>query len=166
MPPSIDAFVEWLRATSLSQTIVFSIWIWPACETIHFIGLTLVIGVVGFFDVRLMGFFRRIPVSAVRDLMPLAVTGFLLNLTTGLVFLIGHPEQYAHNVAWWWKVGFLGLAGLNAAIFTVAVGPRTDDLGDGEDTPLAAKLIGAVSLISWMGVLYCGRMLPFIGNAF
>ena len=40
----MDAFVEWLRATPLSQAIVFSIWIWPACETIHFIGLTLVIG--------------------------------------------------------------------------------------------------------------------------
>jgi hypothetical protein len=162
----MDAFVEWLRATPLSHAIVFSIWIWPACETIHFIGLTLVIGIVGFFDLRLIGFFRRISVAAARDLMPIAIVGFLLNLTTGLVFLIGHPEQYAHNVAWWWKVGFLALAGVNAAIFEVAIGPRAVGLADGRDTPLGAKLVGAVSLVSWFGVLYCGRMLPYLGNAF
>jgi hypothetical protein len=162
----MDGFVEWLRATPLSQAIVFSTWVWPACETIHFIGLALVIGVVGFFDLRLIGFFKRVPVSAAGDLMPFAIAGFLCNLTTGLVFLIGHPEQYAHNVAWWWKVGFLVLAGLNAAIFQVVVGPRTAALGEGDDTPAAAKAIGIVSLVSWLGVLYCGRMLPFIGGAF
>jgi len=61
----MDAFVEWLKATPLSQAIVFSVWIWPACETLHFIGLTLVIGIVGFFDLRLMGFFKRISVGLV-----------------------------------------------------------------------------------------------------
>ena len=162
----MDAFVEWLRATPLSQAIVFSIWIWPACETIHFIGLTLVIGIVGFFDLRLIGFFKRISVAAARDLMPIAIAGFLLNLATGLVFLIGHPEQYAHNAAWWWKVGFLGLAGLNAAIFEVAIGPQAIGLAEGGDTPIGAKVVGAVSLVSWFGVLYCGRMLPYLGNAF
>lgn len=162
----MDVFVEWLRATSLSQAIVFSTWIWPACETIHFLGLTLVIGTVGFFDLRLVGFFKRIPLAAARELMPFALAGFLLNLTTGLVFLIGHPEQYAHNVAWWWKVGFLAVAGLNALIFEIAIAPLTAGLGEGADTPLGAKLVGAVSLVSWFGVLYWGRMLPFIGGAF
>lgn len=161
----MDTFVSWLQTTRLSHAIVFNTWIWPACETIHFVGLTLVIGLVGFFDARLMGFFKRVPVAAARELMPFAIVGFLLNLTTGLVFLIGHPEQYAHNVAWWWKVACLGLAGLNALVFEVAVRPRTINVMDG-DTPAAAKIIGAVSIAAWFGVLYWGRMLPFIGGAF
>jgi hypothetical protein len=162
----MDTFVTWLQATRLSQAIVFNQWIWPACESIHFIGLTLVIGTVGFFDLRLIGFFRRIPVSAVRDLMPFALAGFTMNLTTGLVFLIGHPEQYAHNVAWWYKVGSLGLAGLNALVFEWSVGARTVPLGAGEDTPISAKAIGVVSILAWFSVLFWGRMLPFIGTAF
>jgi hypothetical protein len=162
----MDTFVEWLRATPVSQGIVFSVWIWPLCETIHFIGLALLIGSVGFFDLRLIGFFRRIPVNAARDLMPFALIGFLLNLSTGLIFLTGHPEQYVHNVAWWWKLGFLGVAGVNALIFQIAVGRKTSTINEGDDTPLAAKLIGVVSLVSWFGVLYWGRMLPFIGGAF
>jgi hypothetical protein len=162
----MDAFVEWLRATPVSQTIVYKIWIWPLCETLHFVGLAMVIGIAGFFDLRLVGFFRQIAVDDVRELMPLAATGFLINLVTGSIFFIGHPEQYAHNPAWWWKVGFLGLAGLNALIFQVTVGKSTVGLRPGADTPSAAKAIGAVSLISWFAVLYFGRMLPFLGGAF
>lgn len=162
----MDTFVTWLQATRLSQAIVFNIWIWPAAEALHFVGLALVIGIVGFFDLRLMGFFRQAPVSAVRDLMPFALVGFALNASTGLVFLIGHPEQYVHNVAWWWKVGFLLLAGANAAVFESSLASRTVPLGAGEDTPPAAKAIGAVSIVAWLGVLYWGRMLPFIGNAY
>ncbi len=162
----MDALVTWLQATSVSQTINLNLWIWPIAEAIHFIGLALLLGIVGFFDLRLMGFFRRISLVGAHDLVPFAIGGFALNLLTGIVFLIGHPEQYAHNVAWWWKVGCLFVAGANAGLFEVSVGARTMALGPGEDTPLAAKAIGFVSLIAWFGVLYFGRMLPFIGNAY
>ncbi len=60
----------------------------------------------------------------------------------------------------------LVLAGLNAMFFETGVGARTMNLGAGDDTPRSAKIAGAVSLASWLGVLYWGRMLPFIGNAF
>lgn len=162
----MDPLVGWLQSTSLSHAIVFTTWVWPLAETLHFIGLALVIGIVGFFDLRLMGFFRETPVAAARDLMPFALAGFALNACTGIVFLIGHPEQYAHNIAWWYKVGCLALAGANAAVFESTIGPRTVPLGPGEDTPAAAKAIGAVSILAWFGVLFWGRMLPFIGNAY
>ncbi|MGE3959244.1 MAG: hypothetical protein AB7H96_21195 [Vicinamibacterales bacterium] len=162
----MDTFVTWLQATSLSQAIVFNTWVWPIAETLHFIGLALVLGIVGFFDLRLMGFYRRISLVAAHDLVPVALVGFALNLITGIVFLIGHPEQYVHNVAWWWKVGCLAVAGANAAAFELSVGQRTMALGDGADTPGAAKAIGFISVVAWLGVLYFGRMLPFIGNAY
>ena len=162
----MDDFVLWLQATALSQTIVGRTWIWPVAETIHFVGLTLVIGIAGFFDLRLLGFFSRASVKAVRELMGFAMFGFVLNLTTGLIFLIGHPEQYVHNRSWWFKVAFLGIAGLNALVFETTVGKRIGELPAGADTPPAAKAVGAISLIAWLGVLYWGRMLPFIGDAY
>ncbi len=162
----MDAFVTWLQATPLSQAIVFQTWIWPLCETIHFIGLGLLLGTVGFFDLRLMGFFRRVSVDAARGLMPFALAGFALNLVTGLVFLVGHPEQYVHNPAWWWKVASLVVAGVNAAVFEMFVARRAIRVPAGADTTTAAKILGAISLFAWMNVVFWGRMLPFIGNAF
>jgi len=39
----MDPFVAWLKTTSLSQAIVLTRWVWPLCETLHFIGLSLVV---------------------------------------------------------------------------------------------------------------------------
>ncbi len=75
----MHGFAAWLASTALSRIIVGSRWIWPVCEIVHFIGLTLVIGIAGFFDVRLMGFMKRVPVAAARDLMPFAIAGVLMN---------------------------------------------------------------------------------------
>jgi hypothetical protein len=68
------------------------------------------------------------------------------------------------NVAFFWKIGLLMLAGLNVLYLTVFDGPW--ELGPGEDAPLIDKAMAACALATWVGVMYCGRMLPFIGNAF
>ena len=162
----MDSFVQWLRATPASEWINSSRWIWPLCESLHFMGLSLLVGITGFFDLRLMGFFKRVSIAAARDLMPYALVGFAINIVTGLVFLTGLPEQYARNPVWWYKVGFLMLAGLNALVYETRLSARVLALDPEGDTPRAVKVIGLVSLISWFAVLYCGRMLAFLGDAF
>jgi hypothetical protein len=162
----MDVFVTWLQSTSLSQAIVVRTWIWPAAETLHFVGLALVIGVIAFLDLRLIGCFPQVSLRAARELAPFALGGFLLNALTGLVFLIGHPEQYARNPAWWMKVAFLAVAGLNAFVFEWRLASRVIPIEEGRPMPLSAKCVGYVSLAAWFGVLYWGRMLPFIGNAY
>ena len=32
------------------------------------------------------------------------------------------------------------------------------------DMPRTLKLVGGLSLFSWFAVLYCGRMLPYLGS--
>jgi hypothetical protein len=41
-----------------------------------------------------------------------------------------------------------------------------EPIGPEGDAPFAAKLIAASSLFLWLGVIYWGRMLPFLGSAF
>jgi len=164
--PDLMPFAQWLRATAASDWINSSRWLWPLCESLHFMGLSLLVGITGFFDLRLMGFFNRVSITAARDLMPLALLGFAINAATGVVFLIGLPEQYVNNPVWWYKVGFLVLAGLNAGFYETRLSATVLALEPSGDLPRAARLIGFVSLVSWFAVLYCGRMLAFIGDAF
>ncbi len=164
--PDLMPFAQWLRATAASDWINSSRWLWPLCESLHFMGLSLLIGITGFFDLRLMGFFQRVSIGAARALMPVALAGFAINVVTGLVFLIGLPEQYFNNRVWWFKVAFLALAGLNAGFYETRLSAKVLAVGPGGDLPRAAKLVGFVSLVSWFAVLYCGRMLAFIGDAF
>ena len=164
--PDLLPFAQWLHATPASNWINSSRWLWPLCESLHFMGLSLLIGITGFFDLRLMGFFKRVSIAAARDLMPFALVGFALNVATGIVFLIGLPEQYVNNRVWWFKVGFLVLAGLNAGFYETRLSAKVLALDPHSDPPRTVKLVGFVSLVSWFAVLYCGRMLAFIGDAF
>src|SRR5688572_15584978 len=156
--------VATLKATTLSHWMLQSPWLWPLCEMLHFVGLALLIGVVGLMDLRLLGWFRRVPVAAVHSLIPWGILGFVINLVTGAMFFIGAPEQYIDNVAWGYKVAFLAVAGLNVLYFETTQSGGAMKIGAGEDTPPRLKLVGAVLLFSWFMVLYWGRMLPFIGT--
>ena len=157
------SFASWLHKTSLSLALQHQVgWLWPLCETLHFTGLALLIGVVGMFDLRLLGFMKRVPISVVKDFMPWALVGFTLNLLTGTIFVISQPATYFGNYTWWLKVTFLLIVGLNAVIFETAYGRRAAAIPAGAGTPIAFKVIAGVSLVSWFGVLWAGRMLPFI----
>ena len=161
-----EAIVDWLKATSLSQFISMSPVLWPVMEMLHFIGLALLIGGAGLIDLRLMGFMKSVPVSAVMQVRKWAVLGIVINVITGTLFFIGAPGQYIDNSAWYYKLLFLGVAILNIVIFETRQGKRMLALAAGQDTPASFKIAGAVSMGSWLMVLYFGRMLPFIGNAF
>jgi len=161
-----DLIVAWLKSTALSRLVIETPLMWPTAETLHFIGVALVIGIAGLFDLRLMGFMRQVPVAAIMQLRPWAAVGVLLNLVTGVIFFAGTPEQYIRNTAWWAKVFFLLVATLNIAFFETRYGRRLLTMPAGIDTPASFKIAGVVSIVSWLAVLYFGRMLPFLGNAF
>jgi hypothetical protein len=163
----MDAFiVTWLKGTALSHLVLTTPWLWPACEMLHFVGIALVIGIAGLFDLRLMGYMTHVPVAAVMQLRPWAGAGVLINLVTGVIFFVATPEQYIRNVSWWAKVFFLLVATANIVFFETRYGRTLLTMPAGIDTPRSFKIAGVVSIVSWLAVLYFGRMLPFLGNAF
>jgi hypothetical protein len=161
-----EALIEWLKSTSLSQAMSLSPVLWPICEMLHFIGLALLIGGAGLIDLRLMGAMKSVPLSAVMQVRKWAVLGIVINVVTGALFFIGAPGQYMYNSAWYFKLVFLTVAIVNILIFETRQGTRMLELAAGKNTPASFKIAGAVSMGSWLLVLYFGRMLPFIGNAF
>ena len=135
-------------------------WVWPACETIHFIGMSLLFGVTLLLFLRMMGMMKSIPFAALHRLLPLGILGFVLNVISGMIFFISSPGMYVNNPGFSAKIVFLLLAGFCVIYFTVfdkawAVGPD-------KDAPLTAKIIAVGFMTSLLGVMYFGRMLPFL----
>lgn len=161
-----ESLVVWLKSLAISHAMNELPWLWPLCETLHFVGLALVIGAAGVFDLRLLGFMRQLPVAAAMQMRIWAGFGVVINLITGTLFLVAAPEQYLDNRAWWAKVAFLLVAITNVVVFESRYGARLRTLPADTDTPRGCKVAGAVSITSWVAVLYFGRMLPFIGTAF
>jgi hypothetical protein len=154
----------WLEATALSGWLNDYSWLWPTLEALHFVGLAVLVGGAGLLDLRLLGAFRGVPLDDIRRFMPFAIGGFAINLVSGLLFIVMAPQMYLSSGIWWAKVAFLGLAGLNAFFFETRLSARALALGPADDTPLAFKIVGGASLFSWFAVLYCGRMLPYLGT--
>ena len=166
MAPILDSFALWLRATPISEAIRVLPWLWPFCEIVHFTGLCLLVGVVGFFDLRLLGLFRRVSLAAAWSLVPWGKGGFALAAVTGVVFFVGAPDQYVNNVAFYGKLIFLFVAGANALFFEWVF---KDKMAAGDLDGVASRALrtmAVVSIVSWFFVIYWGRMLPFVGNAF
>ena len=139
-------------------------WMWPTCETMHFIGLSLLLGVVLLVDLRVLGVIKGVSFASLHRLLPWAAFGFGVNVITGMLFFVGIPGQYIHNKAFYYKIALVMLAGANALYFTLLEEPWA--LGRGEDAPLTAKIAAASAMVLWVGVMYYGSMLPFLGNSF
>jgi uncharacterized membrane protein len=162
--PAAAAGAALISTASVKRYVLEHPWVWPTCETLHFIGMSLMFGVLVITNLRLLGFMKQMPFAAVHRLLPLGILGFSINFCTGMLFFIAAPEQYIENVAFHWKMILLELAGLNYLVLTVFNGAW--ELPAGAEPPLPDKLLAASALCLSIGVMYFGRMLPFIGNAF
>ena len=138
--------------------------VWTTSETLHFMGLCLLFGTVLVLNLRMLGMMKSIAFADMYGLLPMGIVGFVINLITGMLFFIAIPEQYIANISFQWKMILLLPAAVSLLYLTTA-----DDLwalGAGDDAPVLAKVIAAGSILVWIGVLYFGRMLPYIGNSF
>ncbi len=68
-------------------------WGWPATESAHFIGLSLLIGTLVPWDLRLLGVGRRIPLAAAHQFVPWVIAGFALTAISGVMFLMAEPSE-------------------------------------------------------------------------
>lgn len=139
-------------------------WVWPACETLHFVGLCLLLGVVLVLNLRLLGIGKSVlSAAALNQLLPLGMLGFALNLTTGMMFFVATPEQYT-GYFFVLKMSLVIAGAINLLCFML--GKSAGSLGDGDDAGGWTKLLAASAILIWLAVVFCGHMLPWLGNSF
>jgi hypothetical protein len=157
---NVEAIAEFGRSSGIFR-FMNTTWGWPTIESIHFVGLSLLVGAVWLFDLRLLGFAKNIPIAALHKLVPWGVLGYLVNVSTGFLFYVSAPDQYTYNPAFQLKVLCMIIAGLNVIAFYTTTSARLKTLGIDEPVPLQAKMMAAISLSAWIGVIVFGRLITF-----
>ncbi len=152
--------LHWIRDTSLGAAVRQSRWMFATGETLHFIGLSMLVGGILVVDLRLLGFIRRVPIRAALAFLPFVIAGFLINLATGIVFFSADPMMYWPNPAFKLKMLLILLAGVNALVFMVLQHRHTLSLGTDDIPDTFTKVSAGLSLGLWLGVLLLGRLLP------
>ena len=150
-----------LRSAETVAAFMRTAWGWPAAESVHFLGLTLLFGSILVWDLRLVGLSKDVPIAAFHRLVPCAVIGFAINALSGSMFLMTEPDQYLYNPSFQFKMLFVALAGLNVLVFYLTLFRRVNALAPGAAMPLGARACGAASLMLWTAVIICGRLITF-----
>ena len=136
---------------------------WIIAETLHFVGLTMIIGVLLLINLRTANIIQTVPFGALDRLLPWAVIGFGINAVTGMLFFAAAYGQYVQGYAWYSKLGFIVAAGFNTLYFFFDKGWATEP---GTPARPLSRLVAFSALVCWVGVMYWGSMLPFLGSAF
>ena len=154
--------LAWLDTTQLARAMRGSIWMYPIVEIAHIVGIVLLVGSVAMFDLRVLGFARSLPLRALgRHLLPWSVASLALVVPAGLLMFSAHPHDLIGNRVFLLKLSLIGVAGLNALLFHTGVYRSVESWNAGVPAPPSARAHALASLVIWIAVISCGRLLAY-----
>lgn len=166
MSPAPSGALAALEGSSLGQAMRQWLWLYPSVEVVHLVGIGLLFGSIALLDLRLLGLSRGISVRTLaRHVLPWTGGAFILIIPSGLAMFTAHATEFVQSEVFVIKMLLILAAGANAALFHTMTF-RTADVWDSEEMrklppPASARAAGAISLLLWICVIACGRLLAY-----
>jgi hypothetical protein len=162
--PDLLTICKWLEQTALGSTARESLWLFPAIETVHLLGMAALVGTITVFDLRLLGWvMRRNRVSDLGGrLLPWTWVGFAVQVVTGVILFSSEAVKVGANPAFRLKMVLILLAGVHALIFHWTVYRKVAIWDDSAVLPAGAKIAGGTSILLWVGIVAAGRFIGFV----
>ena len=140
----------------------------PIVQTIHILGVSAVMGSVVLIDLNVLGLALQSQPTAqlVRRLMPWTWWALPSQLLSGFVFFSARPQSYVVNPVFKAKFTLLIPALVLAVIVhrTSLKDPRFWERSAARRA--SAKIVAAVSLLLWIGVVLAGRWIAYADYLF
>ncbi len=152
-----------LERLPLAVAMRHDLWLYPIVEIFHIAGFVTLVGSIIVLDLRLLGLSKTLPVQALaRHVLPWSIGALVVIVPSGLLMFIAHAGDLIGNTAFVIKMSLLFCAGLNAALFHAGTYRNVAAWDRDVAIPLAARLHALASLLIWIGVLACGRLLAYV----
>lgn len=147
-----SALGVWARETAFA---------YPAANLAHLLGLVLLVGAIGFLDLRLAGAFRRLPVQPLAAAaVPLGLTGLGLFAASGLIMFSADAAPLAAQPLFRLKLVLIAAGLAHAALFHLLFRRRL--AGWDGAPPLAGRIMAVSSLALWLCVAALGRLVAYV----
>lgn len=156
----VQALLEALGDSALSVSLRGSAWSYPLVNTLHIVGIALLVGPILILDWRLLRL-RTTPAVTVLAtlLLPAARAGFVLAVVAGLLLFVARPLDYAFNTLFQFKLACIGLALLNLAHLHRSAAWRNAVAHNRPDWRV--RVACGVSLLCWLTALGLGRLIGY-----
>jgi len=155
------AFLEWLQSTWVGVLVAESLWGYPLLETIHSVGMAMLIGSLGLINLRVLGVKAELPLLATQQLLPLAWLGFTLNAISGSLLFSSDAVYFFESYTFRIKMVLILLGGLNAALLGQRVFRQAAASAPAPPPTASTKWIAATSLVFWFGAVCAGRLIAY-----
>jgi hypothetical protein len=160
--PAADLFTR-LEASPFARVVRESTWLYPILETVHIWGFVVLVGSVAMFDLRVLGLSRRLAVDDLgRHLLPWSVGALLVIVPSGLTMFVSDAGTLASNRALAVKLSLIFLAACNAVVFHLGPYRSVAQWRTGASAPPQAKAQAILSLLLWLSVIVCGRLIAYV----
>jgi hypothetical protein len=156
-------FCEWLETTPVAIFVREATYGFSTMVGIHIIGLTLSVGTLLWFDLRLLG--RSMPQTRVtevyRRLAPFILTGFTVMFVSGAILFAGYATSAYANPYFYIKLTAMLVAGANALFYHFRTEREIAAWNDAAKPPRLAAMAGAISIAVWTIAILAGRMMAY-----
>jgi hypothetical protein len=153
----------WIEQSLLATAMRQELWLYPAVEILHIFGFVTLVGSIVMLDLRLLGLSPKVPIrDLTRHLLPWTLASLLVIVPTGLMMFVAHASDFISNTAFVTKISLIFAAGLNAVVFHMGAYRSVSEWDSHYATPLGVKFHALVSILIWMGVITCGRLLAYL----
>ena len=154
----------WLEGSALGHAMRNAgVWSYGIVNLTHILGVASLFGAVLVLDLRLLGFWRSIPLGAItRPTVPIATTGFIVAATSGMCLITTNGSEYVGNPFLLIKFPAILLGLINVAVLSRLPAWRareTKEITPAEQRQLS--VFGAFSLLSWLTAIGAGRLIGY-----
>ena len=160
MEPLLTAAAAWLDTIGVGPWSRGSALVYPIANTLHLLGLVMLVGGIGVVDLRVIGLWRSLPMTDLsRALTPVAIAGLILMVASGTVLFAADGAALARSAIFERKLILIATALANAAAFRLIW--RAHIMGWRDMAPGAARMMAAASLLLWLAAGASGRWIAY-----
>jgi hypothetical protein len=138
-------------------------WAIPAIQSVHIIGIAMVMGSVLMIDLRILGWsWTDQTLGQTTQRFGPWLTGALwLLLATGLLMVIGEPVRELVTFSFWLKMTLVALGALVAVIFQRAVRRHEQHWEDTLVHRGSIKGLAVATFFIWISIIVLGRLIAY-----
>ena len=159
----MNQFALWLASTAPSVFIQeHNAWTIPAIQTVHIVGIGLVMGSVLMIDLRILGLaWTDHTLRQTTSRFGPWLTGSLwLLLATGLLMVVGEPVRELVSFSFWLKMALVAIGAGVAVSFQRAL-RRQEQQWERKAAQPSIKLLAILTFFVWIGIIFLGRLIAY-----
>ena len=160
----MSQFAEWLSTTSLSVFLqTHNSWAIPTIQSIHIVGIAIVLGSVFMIDLRVLGWagMDQTLRQTTNRFSPWLTGALWLMLATGILMVIGEPVRELITFSFWLKMFLVAVGTLVAVAFQKSLRKNEQRWEETLVHRGATKWLAVLTFLIWASIIVLGRLIAY-----